>query len=795
VIARKTQGKAGRNYGDDRERSRTNAPDFIRAMVAHDQQTNKYGGRIVTRFPPEPNGYLHIGHAKSICLNFGIANENEGGLCNLRFDDTNPETEDVKYVDSIQHDVHWLGFDWDDRLFFASDYFEKLYEYAEQLIKDGKAYVDSSSEEEIREYRGTVTQPGKESPYRARSVEENLDLFRRMRAGEFADGTLVLRGKIDMASPNMLMRDPILYRIRHAHHYRRGDAWCIYPTYDFTHCLSDAVENITHSLCTLEFKDNRELYDWVLDAANIERPRPEQTEFARLNVDHTVLSKRKLIQLVEGGHVTGWDDPRMPTIAGLRRRGVTPEAIRKFCDLIGVAKVDSSVDIGKLEYCIRDDLNQRVPRVMCVLRPLKVVILNYPEGQTEELDAPYYPRDVPKEGSRKVPFSGELYIERDDFMESPPKGFFRMAPGREVRLRYAYLIKCVSVIKDPNSGEVLELHCTYDPDTKGGSTPDGRKVKGILHWVSAAHALPAEVRLYDRLFLAADPSEGTNGRDFTDYLNPESAVTLVESLVEPSVADDPPGTRYQFERQGFFCSDLVDSAPGALVYNRTVSLRDTWAKITAAESAADKQATGRPQRRGAKATAAAATRQTPDPATTPAPTPKGTRRYVKELGLGEEQARVLAGDSVLASIFDDTLDVHDDPKAVASWVVNELPRFLGERQAEDLQFTGAQLGTLLALIDEGTISRTIAKEVFAEMIASGADPAKIVEGKGLRQVTDPETLEPIIERLIADNADKAAQYRAGRSGLLGFFVGQVMKESGGKANPEIVKDLVRAKLS
>ncbi len=541
----------------------------------------KYGSRVVTRFPPEPNGYLHIGHAKSCCLNFGIARENGGGVCHLRFDDTNPETEDIRYVESIKQDVRWLGFDWGDRLFHASDYFEQLYQFAVALIEAGKAYVDSLSEEEIRQYRGTVTEPGRESPYRDRSVEENLDLFQRMRAGEFADGAHVLRAKIDMAHPNMLMRDPVLYRIRHASHYRQGDDWCIYPLYDFTHCLSDAIENITHSLCTLEFKDNRALYDWVLDAVGIEPPRPEQTEFARLNLDYTVLSKRRLVRLVEEGHVSGWDDPRMPTIAGLRRRGVTPEAIRNFCDMIGVARSESRVDIAKLEHAIRDDLNMQVPRVLCVLRPLKLVIVNYPEDQVEELDAPYYPRDVPKEGTRKVPFSRVLYIEREDFREEPPKKFFRLAPGREVRLRYAYLITCVDVVKDPDTGDVTEVHCTYDPETRGGTTPDGRKVRGTVHWVSAAHSLPAEVRLYDRLFREPNPDDVEEGEDFTGYLNPESVVALADSRIEPSVADDPAGTRYQFERQGYFCSDVVDSRPGALVFNRTVALRDTWAKIAA----------------------------------------------------------------------------------------------------------------------------------------------------------------------------------------------------------------------
>ena len=549
-------------------------------MVAEDLRTNKYGGRVVTRFPPEPNGYLHIGHAKSCCLNFGIALENHG-VCHLRFDDTNPETEDVKYVEAIKEDVRWLGFDWGDKLFHASDYFEKLYEFALILINRGQAYVDSLSEDEIREYRGTVLRPGKESPYRNRSVEDNLDLFKRMRAGDFKEGEHVLRAKIDMAAKNMLMRDPILYRIRHATHYRRGDDWCIYPMYDFTHCLSDAIEDVTHSLCTLEFEINRELYDWVLDNVGIEHPRPQQTEFARLDLDYTVLSKRKLIRLVQAGHVSGWDDPRMPTIAGLRRRGITPEAIRSFCDMIGVDKVNSRVDIAKLDYAVRNDLNQRAPRVLCVLRPLKVVITNYPEEEVEWLDGSYWPHDVPKEGSRKLPLTREIYIERDDFMEDPPKKYFRLAPGREVRLRHAYIIRCEEVLKDPKTGTVTELRCTYDRDTLHGPPAHGRKVKGTIHWVSAAHALSCEVRLYDRLFRTADPDDVPEDQDFTANLNPDSLVVLTDSLVEPSVAADPPGTRYQFERLGYFISDIVDSKPGAPVFSRTVTLRDTWAKIAA----------------------------------------------------------------------------------------------------------------------------------------------------------------------------------------------------------------------
>jgi len=543
----------------------TPASNFIKHIIAEDLKNGKNDGRVHTRFPPEPNGYLHIGHAKSICLNFGLAAEYRG-RCNLRYDDTDPSKESLEYVESIKADVRWLGFDWEDREFYASDYFDQLYEYAVQLIKAGKAYVDSLSADQIREYRGTLTQSGKNSPYRERSIEENLDLFERMRAGEFKDGEHVLRAKIDMASPNMVMRDPTLYRIKHVSHYRTANRWCIYPMYDFTHCLSDSIEKITHSVCTLEFENNREIYDWVLDQLAVYHP--QQIEFARLNLSHTVLSKRKLIQLVEGGYVSGWDDPRMPTISGFRRRGYTPEAIRNFCDRIGVAKADSTVDLALLEYCIREDLNKRAPRVMAVLRPLKVVIDNYPEEKEEMLEAVNNPEDASM-GTRQVPFSRELYIEQEDFMENPPKKFFRLAPGREVRLRYAYFITCTDVVKDPNTGEILELHCTYDPATRGGDAPDGRKVKGTLHWVSARHAVSAEVRLYDHLFVKENPNEVEDGKDFTAYVNSNSLETLRDCKLEPALAGAAPESRFQFERLGYFCVDSKDAQPVALVFNRT----------------------------------------------------------------------------------------------------------------------------------------------------------------------------------------------------------------------------------
>ena len=546
--------------------------DFLHVRINQDNASGRFGRKVHTRFPPEPNGYLHIGHAKSICINFGLAQE-YGGLCNLRFDDTNPVKEDTEYVDSIREDVHWLGGEWDDREYYASNYFDQLYAFAEQLIRDGKAYVDSQSAEEIRASRGTLTQPGTESPYRNRSIEENLDLFHRMRGGEFADGEHVLRAKIDMASPNVVMRDPTLYRIRHAEHHRTGDKWCVYPMYDFTHCLSDSLEGITHSICTLEFVNNRELYDWVLDALNVYHP--QQIEFARLGLTYTVLSKRKLIQLVKGGFVRGWDDPRMPTICGMRRRGYTPEAIRDFCSRIGVARAENLVEYSLLEFCVREHLNAIAPRTMAVLDPIKVVIENYPEGQVEWFDMPFS-QDGSVEGSRKVPFSREFYIERDDFREDPPKKFHRLFPGSEVRLRYAYYVTCKDVIKDAD-GNIVELRCTYDPESKGGATPDGRKIKGTIHWVSVPHAVSAEVRLYEHLFTSPTPGNTPEGVEFTDLLNPDS-MRVVTAQVEPALAEFPAGSRVQFERLGYFCVD-PDSKPGAPVFNRTVTLKDSWAKI------------------------------------------------------------------------------------------------------------------------------------------------------------------------------------------------------------------------
>ncbi len=755
--------------------------DFIRQIIEEDNRTGKYGGNVVTRFPPEPNGYAHIGHAKSICLNFGIALEQgERGRCHLRFDDTNPETEDMEYVNAFVKDIKWLGFDWGEHLYYASDYFEQMYAYAEELIKKGLAYVDSSSEDEIRDARGTISEPGRPTKYRDRSVEENLDLFRRMRAGEFPNGAHVLRGKIDLASTNMLMRDPIFYRIRHASHYRTGNDWCIYPLYDYAHPLEDAIECITHSLCTLEFDNNREVYDWLVENTSV-KCRPHQYEFARLAVDYLMTSKRKLLQLVNEGKVSGWDDPRMPTIAGMRRRGVTPEAIRAFCEMVGVSKANSRVDIAKLEYAIRDDLNKRVKRVLAVLQPLRVVITNYPESNSEEVEAPYYPRDIPLEGSRKLPFTREIYIDKDDFMEDPPKDFFRLAPGREVRLRYAYIIKCDDVVKNA-AGEIVELRCTYDPATRGGAAVAGRTVKGTIQWLSAAHALPCEVRLYDQLFKVPDPDEG---EDWKANLNPDSLVVMSNAFVEPSVQKDAPGTRYQFERVGFFCSDEIDSSADGLVFNRTVTLRDTWAKVSGAQKVDE----GRPQRK-------------PQPATSQSKAPARARdlsetgrRYVAQYELDEIEADLLSRDPATARFFETAVATGADARSVAKWLVNELPRELNGGSVEALPFTPAQFAALVTLVDKGQISGAAGKEVLSVMAREGGAPAQIVEQRGLNQMSDPAQLTPIVSELVNANADKARAYRSGKTGLLGFFIGQVMAKTGGRANPELVKTIVEAQLA
>ncbi len=774
--------------------------NFIRDIIDADLQSGRHQN-VVTRFPPEPNGYLHIGHAKSICLNFGIARdyakEGRSAFCHLRFDDTNPTKEDIEYVESIQHDVKWLGFDWGDKMFFASDYFEKLYEIAVFLIKKGKAYVDSSTLEEIREGRGTLTEPGKESPYRSRSVEENLDLFARMRKGEFSDGAHVLRAKIDMTAKNMLMRDPVIYRIRHAHHHRTGDAWCIYPMYDYAHPLSDAIEAITHSICTLEFENNREFYDWVVAEARELLPAvPHQYEFARLSLAYTMMSKRNLLKLVEEKLVSGWDDPRMPTIAGLRRRGYTPEAIRDFADMIGVAKANSQVDFEKLEYCIRNDLNYRAPRRMCVLDPLKVMITNYPEGQTEEVSAADFPPDVNKPGSRTLLFSREIFIERSDFEETPPKGFHRLSPGQEVRLLFSYIIRCEDVIKDA-SGQIVELHCSYDPQSRSGQS--SRRVKGNIHWVEKTTAQPCEVRLYERLFLAEQPGAE---RDFHEDLNPESLRVITGALVEPSVGSDDRGSRYQFARQGFFASDVKDSRPGHLVFNRIVTLRDSWAKsqseADASEKPAEKAASktdsteksderSRPQKKSRAQLRAEARQKDPQLAARHA-------RYLGELKLPEEDADILAGESAVADFFEAACASYAHPQSIAKWIMSEVLRALKDRPLSELPFGPTQLAELAKLVDEGEISTGAGKTLFATLMTEGGSPKALVDKLGLRKVADQGALDPIVDKVLADNKDNVARYQEGKKTLLGMFVGQVLKATGGSADPTLARKLILARI-
>ena len=759
---------------------------FIRDIIDEDLRTGKHT-RVVTRFPPEPNGYLHIGHAKAICLNFGLAAD-YGGACHLRFDDTNPSTEDVEYVESMQKDIRWLGFDWGDKLFYASDYFDRFYLYAVKLIEKGLAYVDSASEEQIRELRGTLTTPGRPSEYRERSVGENLDLFRRMRAGEFPEGAHVLRGKCDLAAANMKMRDPLLYRIRHEPHYRTGKSWCIYPMYDYAHPLSDAIEGITHSLCTLEFENNRELYDWVLEACETEA-RPQQIEFARLNLGYTVMSKRKLLKMVEGKQVEGWDDPRMPTLAGLRRRGVTAEAIRAFCDRIGVAKANSTVDIGKLEFAVRDDLNRRAPRVMCVLRPLRVVLEGMAEGQAEEIEAPSFPPDVGKPGTRRVPLTRVVFIDRDDFHIDPPPGFHRLAPGREVRLRYAGYARCTDVTRDRN-GEVVELRCTYRSAAPGESPPPGT---GIIHWVSADQSLACEVNLYDRLFTAEKPDEAA---DFMTCFNHASHEQLTGCRIEPSVVDAAPGARFQFERVGYFALDSRDGPGGAPIFNRVVALRDSFPRQAETAPAAvsgsvekkkNLKAQTRPDRRSKAEQRERARATSPELAAKLA-------RFTGELKLGADEADILTGDLDLAAFYEAAVAASNAPAATARWVINELLGQLRDRPIDSLAFAGNTFGRLVNLVESGTISAAGGKDVLAELIESGGDPAEIVLRKNLRQVSDAAALAPLVDRVLAEHADAVARYKAGKTGLFGFLVGQVMKASGGAASPEKVQELLRARL-
>jgi len=742
--------------------------NFLQTIVEKDLQSGK-NTKIITRFPPEPNGFPHIGHAKSIFINFGIARD-YNGYCNLRMDDTNPTKEDTKYVTALQDAVEWLGYNWEGNVRFTSDYFHQIYDYAIILIKMGKAYVDSLGEEEMRTFRGTVTQAGKRSQYAERSIEENLDLFERMKKGEFKEGEHVLRAKIDMSAANMKLRDPLLYRIRHAEHFRTGGEWNIYPMYDFAHCLSDYIEGVSHSICTLEFENNRVVYDWVLDELELTPPRPYQHEFARLNINYTVMSKRKLLELVNNGDVTGWDDPRLPTIAGYRRRGYTPESILTFCDQVGIAKANSTVDVSQLEFCIRDDLNPKVPRVMCVLHPLKVTIENY-EG-SEELNASYYPEDVPKEGSRKLPFSREIYIEREDFEENPPKGYFRLTPQQPVRLKHGYIIKCKEIIKD-DTGNIVEIKAEYFPESKSGSDTSGIKVKSAIQWVSAAEAKGVEVRLYDRLFSTEIPQGAED-------LNPDSLQVITNALIEPAVVMTKPDERFQFERQGYFYADPIDYTDEKPVYNKIVGLKDSWSKKTSKIQAKPKEKKVQIDGEVVPMTIEQE---------------KLFSRYTEELQLNGEVANILARDEKLSSFYEASLAIINSPLQLANLVSNEVAREIKQCSYGKLQFTPQQIAQLVKMIDDTTISNKIAKQVFEEMAQSGKNPIQIVEEKGLVQISDPAQILPIIDEIITKNPENVEKFKAGNKKLLGFFVGQVLKATGGKANPQVVNKLVNTQLN
>ncbi len=748
--------------------------DFLRTIVENDLKSGKYN-EVVTRFPPEPNGFPHIGHAKSICINFGIAND-YNGYCNLRMDDTNPTTEDTKYVEALKDAVEWLGFKWgSNTVYYTSDYFQKIYEYAVQLIKMGKAYVDSINEEEMREYRGTVTQAGRRSEFANRTIEENLDLFERMKKGEFKDGEHVLRAKIDMSAANMKMRDPLLYRIRHSHHFRTGDKWCIYPMYDYAHCLSDYIEGVTHSICTLEFENNRDIYDWVLDTLELPKPRPYQHEFARLGINYTVMSKRKLLELVNGNYVSGWDDPRMPTIAGYKRRGYTKESILNFCDQIGIAKANSMVDVSQLEFCIRDDLNTKAPRVMAVLDPIKVTIENY--NGSEEIDAPYFPHDIPKEGSRKISFSNELYIEREDFSENPVKGYNRLTLEQPVRLRHAYIITCKEVIKDA-SGNIVEIKAEYNPNSKSGSDTSGIKVKSAIQWVSAKDAKKIEVRLYDRLYKNESP-EGL------EDLNPNSLTIIKDALIEPAVITDKADVRFQFEREGYFYADPIDYTDENPVFNKIVGLKDSWAKKTKTE---DKPVEKVVVKQEVKKEAVIGTEQEMSESQKAL-----FEKYTSKLGLNNEVSNILSRDEELSKFYEEALLELNSPITIANIVANDVAKEL--KQSDKLKFDAKQIAQLVKMIDEEIISNKIAKQVFEEMVKTGENPSKIVEDKGLVQITDVNIISPIIDEVIAKNPDNVAKYKAGNDKLFGFFVGQVLKATDGKANPKVVNDLVMEKLN
>ncbi len=757
--------------------------NFLVDLIQADLDAGRHVN-VVTRFPPEPNGYLHIGHAKSICLNFGLA-EQFGGRCHMRFDDTNPSKEDDEYVQSILNDVRWLGFDWGEHLYNASDYFEQCYDLAAWLIRDGKAYVDSQTDEEIRATRGTVTEAGRPSPFRDRSVDENLDLFARMRAGEFADGAHVLRGKGDMAAANMKLRDPLLYRIRHAHHHRTGDAWCIYPMYDYAHPISDALEHITHSICTLEFENNRDIYDWVIENCRLPKgpgDRPRQYEFARMHLAYVVVSKRKLLRLVQERHVSGWDDPRMPTLAGQRRRGVTPEAIRLFCDRIGVAKANSLVDYELYESAIRDDLNARSPRGMAVLNPVKVVIENWPEGEITPLEAPLWPTDVAPlngdTGSRELRFSGTLWIDRADFMEVPPKRFFRLSPGTEVRLRYGYLVRCVGVEKD-DDGVVQVIRCTYDPESKGGNAADGRKVLGTIHWVDASDAVDVEVRNYDRLFTIERPDAGDE--DLLTYLNPD-ALKVVIAKAEPMLGGAGPGDRFQFEREGFYFVDPKDTESGKPVFNRTVALKDSWAKQAVPVVAKPAPKPAHDENRAPTRTAENRTRDR-----------EGTAafdRYVLR-GLSGAEAAVLADDPALAALFDAGIREFDDAKAIANLVINDVAAL---RKSGEFKADGLQIGRVAELLDQGVITSRIARNLVAVLATEGGDAAAIVKARGWVAVHDRGRIEAQAREVLSAHPNEVAAYCGGKTSLLGFFVGKVMKATGGTAQPQLVQEIVRAML-
>lgn len=772
------------------------ATNFIREIINDDLRTGRHGARVVTRFPPEPNGYLHLGHAKSICLNFGIAEdyaEVADTRCHLRFDDTNPDTESEEYAEAIKEAVQWLGYDWGEHCYHAADYFEQFYDFAVQLVKQGDAYVDSQTEEEIRENRGTVNAPGTPSPYRDRSVEENLDLLQRMRDGEFDDGEHVLRAKIDMASPHMIMRDPLLFRIKHAHHYRRGDDWCLYPMYDFAHPLEDAIEDVTHSLCTLEFDNNRRVYDWLLERClpkEKHESRPHQYEFSRLNVGYTVMSKRKLLQLVERGDVAGWDDPRLPTLAGLRRRGVPPAAIRAFCDDVGVTRTESRVQISRFEHAIRDTLNTTAPRVMAVVDPLKVVLTNYAADDTEWMDLPSWPHDIDNEGSRRVPFSRTLYIERDDFQEDPEDGFRRLAPGRAVRLRNSYVITCERVVRN-EEGAITELHCTYDPATKGNVDPvDSPTPQGVIHWVDAQAGIPFEARLYDRLFTVPAPDGGDE--DFKTHLNPDS-LQVHEGIVEPSILDNPDDQRYQFERVGYFWQDPEDSTRNALVFNQIVPLRDRWANDDETVDLEAERKAKEAAKRKQRERSIAAQR---DPAEQLSEAERAVyEQYHRELGLTRDGAALLAGDEPLRAFFREALTHYDAPQAVANWVVNELQAARKDQSLIDLPFDAAQFADLVRLVDTEVITNRAARDIFGRMMAEGGDPAAIVEEEGLEQIDDTDALRKAAQQVIDDNPDEAARFRNGEQQLMGFFMGQIMRATNGSADPQEAQAALREVLS